>query len=257
MCGIVGVAGDVKLPHERLGAMRDVLRHRGPDDEGLWWSPDGRVGLGHRRLAIIDLSPAGRQPMTDVLGELRITFNGEIYNYLELPGARSLAIAPRPPTLVIPRPTGPGTRVPARLNGMFALRKQPPRAAVCTRSPAKPLFYRHEGQTLTFGSGKRCWPLDARAGHQAPTATRFSITGRVRSRGTGSARPSSTLDQPAFGPIDLPAAEPEPATDRNCWTSMAALADSVRLRLIADVPVGVMPGGVGGLWWWRRARPRA
>ena len=64
--------------------MRDSLRHRGPDDAGVWWSEDGRVGLGHRRLAIIDLSAAGRQPMTDATGRLQIVFNGEIYNYREL-----------------------------------------------------------------------------------------------------------------------------------------------------------------------------
>ena len=84
MCGIVGVAGDVTVSRERLLAMRDSLRHRGPDDAGAWWSDDGRVGLGHRRLAIIDLSAAGRQPMTDATGALQIVFNGEIYNYLEL-----------------------------------------------------------------------------------------------------------------------------------------------------------------------------
>ncbi len=84
MCGIVGVAGDVTVSRERLLAMRDSMRHRGPDDAGVWWSDDGRVGLGHRRLAIIDLSAAGHQPMTDSTGSLHIIFNGEIYNYLEL-----------------------------------------------------------------------------------------------------------------------------------------------------------------------------
>ena len=64
--------------------MRDTLRHRGPDDEGVWLSPDARVALGHRRLSIIDLSPAGRQPMTDGSGSLQIVFNGEIYNYQEV-----------------------------------------------------------------------------------------------------------------------------------------------------------------------------
>lgn len=61
--------------------MRDRMRHRGPDDAGVWISSNGRVGLGHRRLAIIDISPAGHQPMT--LGPLQVVFNGEIYNYQE------------------------------------------------------------------------------------------------------------------------------------------------------------------------------
>jgi asparagine synthase (glutamine-hydrolysing) len=84
MCGIVGI---VKLdPWEtveeaRLKQMRDVLRHRGPDGEGLWI--DGPVGLAHRRLAIVDVA-GGQQPMTDESGETWITYNGEIYNHPRL-----------------------------------------------------------------------------------------------------------------------------------------------------------------------------
>ena len=65
-------------------AGRDAMAHRGPDNAGIWWSEDGRVGLGHRRLSIIDLSPAGHQPMQDITGKFIIVFNGEIYNFLEL-----------------------------------------------------------------------------------------------------------------------------------------------------------------------------
>ncbi|PYV27562.1 MAG: asparagine synthetase B, partial [Acidobacteria bacterium] len=64
--------------------MRDVMDHRGPDGVGLWISPDGRVGLGHRRLAIIDLSEAAAQPMSNEDGSLWIAFNGEIYNHAEI-----------------------------------------------------------------------------------------------------------------------------------------------------------------------------
>jgi len=66
-----------------LVAMRDAFSHHGPDDEGLWWSSDCRIGLGHRRLSIIDLSPAGHQPMADDRGDIHVVFNGEIYNFLE------------------------------------------------------------------------------------------------------------------------------------------------------------------------------
>lgn len=64
--------------------MLDRIRHRGPDGDGVWISPDGNIGLGHRRLAIIDLSPAAAQPMTEANERVWVTFNGEIYNHPEL-----------------------------------------------------------------------------------------------------------------------------------------------------------------------------
>ena len=85
MCGICGVyeygraAGAVT--HDLVVAMRDQMVHRGPDDAGSWVSDDRKVGLGHRRLSIVDLTPAGHQPMTNETGEIRIVFNGEIYNH--------------------------------------------------------------------------------------------------------------------------------------------------------------------------------
>jgi asparagine synthase (glutamine-hydrolysing) len=86
MCGIVGVfARDGStVDVDRVAAMRDTMRHRGPDDEGLWQSPEGHVTLGHRRLAIVDLSPAGRAPMANENGAVQVTFNGEIYNHAQL-----------------------------------------------------------------------------------------------------------------------------------------------------------------------------
>ncbi len=83
MCGISGIAG-AGWAAERLDAMVAVQHHRGPDDTFTWVSPDGLAGLGQNRLSIIDLSSAGRQPMPDATGRYWITFNGEVYNYLEL-----------------------------------------------------------------------------------------------------------------------------------------------------------------------------
>ncbi|MCD6309964.1 MAG: asparagine synthase (glutamine-hydrolyzing) [Candidatus Eremiobacteraeota bacterium] len=85
MCGIVGVFrfsgyGDPITP-PLIESMRDTMIHRGPDDCGFYISPDRRVGLGHRRLSIIDLSSAGHQPMSNEDGTIWIVFNGEIYNH--------------------------------------------------------------------------------------------------------------------------------------------------------------------------------
>lgn len=87
MCGIVGFLGGRKLDcgdESLLHCMSDRLLHRGPDDGCAWWDSERRIGLGHRRLAIVDLSVAGRQPMISASGRYVIAFNGEIYNHLAL-----------------------------------------------------------------------------------------------------------------------------------------------------------------------------
>lgn len=84
MCGIVGYAGREGIEDAVLARMSTAIEHRGPDDAGAWKSADGRVGFSFRRLAIIDLSPTGHQPMTEATGTIHIAFNGEIYNYRDL-----------------------------------------------------------------------------------------------------------------------------------------------------------------------------
>src|SRR5262245_18834269 len=81
MCGIAGILNIDGEPVDRrvLTSMRDIIAHRGPDDAGL--HIDGALGLGHRRLSIIDLSDAGHQPMGNEDGSLWLIFNGEIYNF--------------------------------------------------------------------------------------------------------------------------------------------------------------------------------
>src|SRR5262245_12695389 len=84
MCGIVGVLrfDGRSVDPRQVERMHDRLRHRGPDDQGIY--ADGSVALGHRRLSIIDLTQDGHQPMTNEDGTVFIVFNGEIYNYVEL-----------------------------------------------------------------------------------------------------------------------------------------------------------------------------
>ena len=88
MCGIAGIfayrSTARAVDREELVRIRDHMTSRGPDGSGEWYSSDGRVGLGHRRLSIIDLSARGAQPMQTADGRLVITFNGEIYNYRAL-----------------------------------------------------------------------------------------------------------------------------------------------------------------------------
>jgi asparagine synthase (glutamine-hydrolysing) len=86
MCGIAGIYSFKGKPvdHILLAKMRDAMRHRGPDGAGIWVSDDKKIGLGHRRLSIIDLSDAAAQPMCNEDGSLWISFNGEIYNHAEI-----------------------------------------------------------------------------------------------------------------------------------------------------------------------------
>jgi len=84
MCGIAGIIGSDRVDEKSVARMIGPLAHRGPDDQGIWLDPAARIGLGHRRLAIVDLSPAGHQPMHSADGRYVLTFNGEIYNYPEL-----------------------------------------------------------------------------------------------------------------------------------------------------------------------------
>ena len=83
MCGIAGIVlKNGRVRSSDLIAMRQVQAHRGPDGSGLWLGPSGKIGLAHCRLAVIDLSTAGNQPMKSDCGQLFIVFNGEIYNYM-------------------------------------------------------------------------------------------------------------------------------------------------------------------------------
>ena len=84
MCGILALCNldGTPVDPDVLRHLRDVMTHRGPDDAGLY--TDGPLGLGHRRLSIVDLTPSGHQPMCNEDGSVWMVFNGEVYNYVEL-----------------------------------------------------------------------------------------------------------------------------------------------------------------------------
>src|SRR6267143_703543 len=161
MCGIVGIASKSPFRGDRgiLSRSCETLRHRGPDSSGEWWSTDGRVGLAHRRLAIIDLSPGGHQPMA-ACGRLHVTFNGEIYNYREL-RAELVKQGHRFHTqsdteVMLTAYLEWGTDFLSHLNGMFAfgLYDEAKNRLLLARDRAgeKPLFYTHSGGSLRFAS---------------------------------------------------------------------------------------------------------
>lgn len=161
MCGIIGIASQKSIADRGwLAVGRDAMIHRGPDDAGEWWTLDGRVGFGHRRLAIIDLSSAGHQPMQDVTGELCIVFNGEIYNFDDLRTeltARGGEFRSHCDTEVILAAYREwGLDCLSRLNGMFAFALYDARHErlfiARDRAGEKPLFYTTEGGTIKFSS---------------------------------------------------------------------------------------------------------
>ena len=76
MCGIAGIFSSARIHEQSVARMIRPIAHRGPDDHGIWVDADAGIGLGHRRLAIVDLSPAGHQPMSSADGRFVLTFNG-------------------------------------------------------------------------------------------------------------------------------------------------------------------------------------
>lgn len=160
MCGIAGILNLDSAPANQAAvkAMCHAIRHRGPDGEGVYI--DGPLGLGHRRLAIIDLSPAGRQPMQSADGRYVISYNGELYNFQELrvelqaKGHRFVSRSDTEVMLAAWAEWGP--KALGRFNGMFAfaLWDSHERRLVLARDRygVKPVYYAHVGKSLLFGS---------------------------------------------------------------------------------------------------------
>lgn len=157
MCGIGGKVSFGSRPDSGLGeAMVETMRHRGPDDEGIYAS--GAAMLAHRRLSILDLSDAGHQPMSNSDGSVRIVFNGEIYNYRELRDTIShyQFRSETDTEVLLHLYEEHGVECLSMLRGMFAFAIWDEDAGrlflARDRLGQKPLFYRHDGDTLWFGS---------------------------------------------------------------------------------------------------------
>ncbi len=272
MCGIVGIASMESVGDpDVLVRQRDTLCHRGPDDAGLWWSSDNRVGLAHRRLAILDLSSAGHQPMQDENAELHIVFNGEIYNFADLRkeladrGYRFRSCSDT--EVILAAYCHWQTDCLEHFNGMFAF-------ALCDwrrrrlflardRAGEKPLFYRLSGGTLEFASELKA--LMASPGFPRrlnPEALDcYLALGYVPGdlcilQGVNKLSPAHALTfdmesgRSKVWRYWQPPLPPEP-TDGSEEGDAAGLVDelehlledAVRRQLIADVPVGILLSG--------------
>jgi asparagine synthase (glutamine-hydrolysing) len=165
MCGILGLlpACEESLFKSSL----DRIQHRGPDGYGIWHSDDGRVSLGHRRLAILDLSENGRQPM-EWAGRYYITFNGEIYNFIELRTElqkKGIHFRTQSDTeVLLALYATEGEKCLNRLNGMwaFAIYDKVEKTLFMSRDRMgkKPLFYHQKGKTFAFASEmKALYPI--------------------------------------------------------------------------------------------------
>jgi asparagine synthase (glutamine-hydrolysing) len=158
MCGIAGIIG--RADGAAIARMVDVQAHRGPDDHGVLCDQARQVALGHRRLSILDLSPAGHQPMASASGRLSIVFNGEIFNFRELRSwleGRGYVFRSRSDTeVILALYEEVGVEAFARLNGMFALaiwdRERDEVVLARDHFGIKPLYYAVRDGVLAFAS---------------------------------------------------------------------------------------------------------
>ncbi|WP_341659380.1 asparagine synthase (glutamine-hydrolyzing) [Vibrio sp.] len=170
MCGLAGV---INLNGESVSPvlikkMTDAIEHRGPDDEGHW--VEGNIGLGHRRLSIIDLSPAGHQPMASANHRYVFVYNGEVYNFKELrTELESIGYWFRSKTdseVVLNALDAWGVKALERFNGMFAFALWDRRAKKLTlardRYGIKPLYYVNQNGIFSFGSEQKAILADLR-----------------------------------------------------------------------------------------------
>lgn len=271
MCGVVAIysysASAPPVSPAELLRIRDHMASRGPDGKGEWYSANGRVALGHRRLAIIDLSSNGAQPMASADGSTVVSFNGEIYNYRELReflehrGHRFRTGSDT--EVILQLYEREGEAMLPRLRGMFALavwdaKRQ---GMLLARDPfgIKPLYYADDGGTLRVASQVKALMaggaiLDALEpaacvsffllGYVAEPFTMFTAVRAlpaghalwVDTAGARSPQAFCSLRQLFQSPQETPCAvAPD---DRRAFLT-ASLADSVKAHLVSDVPVGV------------------
>jgi asparagine synthase (glutamine-hydrolysing) len=271
MCGIAGIyayhpAAD-NVDRAELTRIRDHMAARGPDGSGAWFSQNGRVGFGHRRLSIIDLSDRGAQPMESADGKLIITFNGEIYNYrtlrTELEAEGYIFRTQSDTEVLLHLYAARGAAMVNDLRGMFAfgIWDREKGGLLLARDPygIKPLYYADDGRTLRFASQVKALIAGAKVSRDPEPAgwVGFHIFGSVPEpftiyRAIHLLPAGSTIwvdSQGVTEPVpyfrisetyqsaehDRPVLSASELHER----IRTALFDSVRHHMVADVPVGV------------------
>jgi asparagine synthase (glutamine-hydrolysing) len=260
MCGIVALinCGDQDI----LKRMAASVAHRGPDDEGIEWFPDSRSGLGHRRLSILDLSPAGHQPMTDESGRFWIVLNGEVYNFAEIrKELEKLGHRFRSKTdteVLLEAYRHLGGECLGKLNGMFAFTIYDSQTrevfAARDRLGVKPLYYAEVNGGLILASEIKAI-LSTSLVEKRPdyfalhTPTRFQISPYTGFEGIRKLPPGHSLRY-RNGKLtiskywDITPSESYGGTEAQAVDALdTLLRDAVRLQMIADVPVGVFLSG--------------
>jgi asparagine synthase (glutamine-hydrolysing) len=264
MCGIAGFSGH--FDESLLSRMNDVIAHRGPDDEGTLYIPDQGVGLAHRRLAIIDLSALGHQPMSSPDGSVSIVFNGEIYNYRELRDtlvAEGVAFRSNSDTeVLIHLYIREQEKMLSKLNGIysFALWDKRRKRLFMARDGmgVKPFYYAELPQGIIFGSEIKSLlqeaslsrELDSKAVYAHLTylwspyprtvlkGVRKLEPGTYMTVEAGKITSKESFYTPPFNnPIE--AMSVDTAVER----VQSALRTAVERQMVADVPVGAFLSG--------------
>jgi asparagine synthase (glutamine-hydrolysing) len=275
MCGIVGIlrtgSQSARIDEQLLLRMRDTMAHRGPDGVGSWVSPDGRVALGFRRLAIIDLSPAANQPMCNEDGSLWVVYNGEIYNHAELRAEIEALGNHRWKTdhsdteVILHAFEEWGIDCVQRFRGMFAIGiwdgKREELWLVRDRIGVKPLYYSIRRDGVAFASEIKAIledPAQPRALDEEAFYDYLSFlttpAPKTLFRGIRKLAPGTWMRLKTNGAVEerrywdvwdhtapLTGVSDEEIAER----LLAELRVSVRIRKLSDVPVGVfLSGGI-------------
>lgn len=262
MCGIAAIlwreAHPVAITEQQLAAMRDALRHRGPDDAGLYISANGRIGLANTRLAIRDLSAAGHMPMQSPDGSLAITYNGELYNAAALRNElQSMGYSFRSSgdtEVVLAGYRYWGEDVVRRLRGIFAFAIADDARLFCARDPlgVKPLYYAVLPNAAVIASELRAFTASGAIERRidAHALSAYLQLGSVPApmtmlAGVRALEPGCTLVVQYDARATVRRYYDFPQADRSAGTIDVdgAVMDAVTSQLVADVPVGALLSG--------------